>query len=86
MESGCSGITYIKGKLFVTFNGVHPSVKILNHKGKVLQTFKHNDKGQNLFGSPEYITVNSDGDTMYVSDYNQRTVTSLNMDGKVCYI
>ena len=86
MESGCSGITYRKGKLFVTFDRKHPLVKILNNEGKVLQTFKHNDKGQKLFSSPWYITVNRDGDTMYVSDYIQNTVTSLNMDGKVCNI
>ena len=80
MEDGCRGITSHQNKLFVTFTG-KPCVKILNSAGAVLQTIQTNSQGQNLFVTPEYITLSTDGRTFYVSDYNQHTVTSYNVTG-----
>ena len=83
MEDSCHGITSHQNKLFVTFTR-KPSVKILNSAGAVLQTIQTNSQGQNLFVTPQYITVSTDGRTFYVSDFNQHTVTSYNVtDGQI---
>ena len=78
VEDGCRGIASHQNKLFVTFVG-KPCVKILNSAGAVLQTIQTNSQGQNLFVTPEYITLSTDGRTFYVSDWNQHTVTSYNV-------
>ena len=78
MEDGCHGITSHQNKLFVTFIE-KPCVKILNSAGAVLQTIQTNSQGQNLFVSPAYITLSTDGRTFYVSDIDQNTVTSYNV-------
>ena len=84
MEDVCHGITSHQNKLFVTFVGKKPCVKILNSAGAVLQTIQTNSQGQNLFVTPQYITVSTDGRTFYVSDHNQNTVTSYNVtDGQI---
>ena len=82
MEAGCHGITSHQNKLFVTFIGQKPSVKILNSAGEVLHTIRTNSQGQNLFVYPEYITVSTDGRTFYVSDSKQNTVTSYSVTGE----
>ena len=82
MEAGCHGVTSHQNKLFVTFTGQKPSVKILNSAGKVLHTIRTNSQGQNLFVDPEYITVSTDGRTFYVSDSKQNTVTSYSVTGE----
>ena len=82
MEDGCHGVTSHENKLFVTFRGQKPSVKILNNAGKVLHTIRTNSQGQNLFVDPEYITVSTDGRTFYVSDSGQNTVTSYSVTGE----
>ena len=82
MKDGCHGITSHQNKLFVTFTGENPSVKILNSAGKVLHTIRTNSQGQNLFVYPEYITVSTDGRTFYVSDQVQNTVTSYSVTGE----
>ena len=81
VEDGCYGITSHQNKLFVTFIGEKPCVKILNSAGAVLQTIQTNSQGQNLFVAPEYITLGTDGRTFYVSDWDQHTVTSYNVTG-----
>ena len=80
MEDGCRGITSHQNKLFVTFTG-KPCVKILNSAGAVLQTIQTNSQGQNLFVTPQYIALSTDGRTFYVSDFKQHTVTSYNVTG-----
>ena len=82
MEAGCCGITSHQNKLFVTFTGENPSVKILNSAGEVLHTIRTNSQGQNLFVYPQYITVSTDGRTFYVSDSKQNTVTSYSVTGE----
>ena len=84
VEDGCRGITSHQNKLFVTFVGKKPCVKILNSAGAVLQTIQTNSQGQNLFDRPQYITLSTDGRTFYVSDIKQHTVTSYNVtDGQI---
>ena len=82
MEAGCHGITSHQNKLFVTFTGQKPSVKILNSAGEVLHTIRTNSQGQNLFVYPQYITVSTDGQTFYISDQEQHTVTSYSVTGE----
>ena len=82
MEDGCHGITSHQNKLFVTFTGYKPSVKILNSAGEVLHTIRTNSQGQNLYVDPQYITVSTDGRTFYVSDSKQNSVRSYSVTGE----
>ena len=86
MEGGCCGITSHKNKLFVTFTGKKPAVKILNSAGAVCHTIKTDSQGQNLFVDPRYITLSADGQTIYVSDWGQHTVTSYSVTGAQLYV
>ena len=84
VEDVCCGITSHQNKLFVTFVGKKPCVEILNSTGTVLQTIKTNSQGQSLYVTPQYITLSTDGQTIYVSDSDQNTVTSYSMtDGQI---
>ena len=80
IEDGCHGITSHQNNLFVTFTR-KSCVKILNSAGAVLRTIQTNSQGQNLFVNPLYISLSTDGRTIYVSDGDQHTVTSYNVTG-----
>ena len=65
LEDGCYGITSHQSKLFVTFTGMSPSVKILNSRGINLHAIQTNIPGQKLFDKPQYITLSTDGQTIF---------------------
>ena len=82
MKGRCHGITSHQNKLFVTFTGNKPSIKILNNAGAVLHTIQTDSHGKKLFVDPLYITVSTDGRIIYVSDPGQNTVTSYSLTGE----
>ena len=81
MEDDCWRITSHKHKLFVTCTE-KPCVKILNSAGTVLHTIQNNSQGQNLFFQPRGIATSTDGQTIYVSDWEHHTVTSYSLTGE----
>ncbi|XP_060561840.1 uncharacterized protein LOC132721537 [Ruditapes philippinarum] len=72
----CDGISCYQGKHVVSF--VTPAkLQILDMNGTILTTID----GKNIFKSPDYITCNRS--SIYVSDWEMKTVTRLNWQGDV---
>jgi hypothetical protein len=76
----CFGITYSSGNLIVT-DGT--CIKILNMDGKVLRQIKTDSGGRKLFSCCYGIALSKDHNTIYASDYNKDSVTSLTLDGHI---
>ncbi|XP_045177997.2 uncharacterized protein LOC123538096 [Mercenaria mercenaria] len=78
----CCGIACSNNNLIVSYD--RPAkVQILDMSGHVLKTFVKDSKGKPLFSNPLYLAVSPDNTTIYVSDWDRDTVTSLTFDGKV---
>ncbi|XP_060561855.1 uncharacterized protein LOC132721550 [Ruditapes philippinarum] len=72
----CGGISCYQGKLVVSFI-VPAKLQILDMNGTILTTID----GKNIFKDPYYITCNRS--SIYVSDWEMKTVTRLNWQGDV---
>ncbi|XP_053396814.1 uncharacterized protein LOC123551332 [Mercenaria mercenaria] len=76
VDGVCYGISYCQGKLAVSF--VDPAkLQILDISGTILTTVK----GENIFSRPLHVTTNTN--SIYVSDYEKKTITRLNYQGEV---
>ncbi|XP_053385752.1 uncharacterized protein LOC123538994 [Mercenaria mercenaria] len=78
----CCGIACSNNNLIVSYFK-SAQVQILDMSGHVLKTFVNDSKGQRLFSNPRYLAVSPDNTTIYVSDQDRDTVTSMTFDGKV---
>ncbi|XP_060579849.1 uncharacterized protein LOC132736676 [Ruditapes philippinarum] len=76
----CFGITYSSGNLIVSNL---TCIKILNMDGKVLSTIKTDSDGEQLFYHCYGIALSKDHNTIYASDYDKDSVTSLTLDGHI---
>jgi DNA-binding beta-propeller fold protein YncE len=74
-------MVHCKGNIY-GINGIN-MIDILNMTGEIIRTIKTDDKGTDLFGFLEGIALSPDGQTLYVTDRKQHSVTSLTLDGKV---
>ena len=85
----CYGVEVGKGELYVTcHNDTYPGVgeiRVLGLDGKVKRRLGVNQHGQYMFTAPDYITVNSSGEKIFVSDNVRDTVTCMSADGRVIY-
>ncbi|WAR14603.1 hypothetical protein MAR_004708, partial [Mya arenaria] len=87
----CRGITYNKGKFYLTFESPHSKVQILDTKWKVLRTVEFYEDGKNIFDNPWFITVDYENEKILIllSDhleankpfnlYNEMSVSSVDM-------
>ncbi|XP_045204209.2 uncharacterized protein LOC123557065 [Mercenaria mercenaria] len=80
----CNGIAYSQNKLVVVCNYNPAKMLIVDLNGKILQSFCANK----LFTLPFYLTVNTDGTYIYVSDrgYNIKSVKQLDWQGNTVNI
>ena len=87
LDKKCWGVAVGKGELYVTcFNlGYVGEVRVLGLDGKVKRRLGVNQDGSFMFTEPFYITVNSSGEKIFVSDYAKQTVTCMSVDGRVIY-
>ena len=92
LDKMCCGVEVCKGKLYVTCHnntytggGEKGEIRVLDLDGKVKRRLGVNQDGSFMFISPDYITVNSSGEKIFVSDYAKETVTCLSFDGRVIY-
>ena len=94
----CWGVAVGKGELYVTFwndsmyvtchNPFGPEngeIRVLGLDGKVKRRLGVNQDGSFMFDTPRYITVNSSGEKIFVSDHGTYTVTCMSVDGRVIY-
>ncbi|XP_060567922.1 uncharacterized protein LOC132726604 [Ruditapes philippinarum] len=82
INENCFGIAYSQDKLVVSCNFDPGKVLVLDLQGKILQEFS-GDKS--LFCFPLYVTVNTAGTSIYVSDYSYtvNAVKQLDWQGNV---
>ena len=88
----CNGVEVGKGELYVTCHynyytdtGKEGEIRVMGLDGKVKRLLGVNQDGPFMFDCPYYITVNSSGEKIFVSDYCTETVTCLSVDGRVIY-
>jgi hypothetical protein len=80
--TNCLGIVYSSGN-FIVAQGALGCIKILNMDGKVLSTIKTDSDGSQMFSSCYGIALSKDHNTIYVSDLEKESVTSLTLDGHI---
>ena len=90
LDKTCQGVTVGKGELYVTCHrDTYPvtegEIRVLGLNGKVKRRLGVNQDGSFRFTAPCYITVNSSGEKIFVSDYYTDTVTCMSVDGRVIY-
>ena len=79
------GIVYTNNTFICSF--VNPGcVKIIDLGGKILKTITTDIRRQTMFKSPQYIVLSRDQSTLYVSDYGNDSVTSIDLDGNVQHV
>jgi hypothetical protein len=78
----CRGIAYSNDKLVVSCNLNPGKVLVLDLQGKILQSFSGDNR---MFNFPLYVTVNTAGTSIYVSDwvYFVNAVKQLDWQGNV---
>ncbi|XP_060581963.1 uncharacterized protein LOC132738478 [Ruditapes philippinarum] len=78
----CRGIAYSNDKLVVSCNFNPGKVLVLDLQGKILQSFSGDNS---LFCFPRYVTVNTAGTSIYVSDWglSVKAVKQLDWQGNV---
>ena len=88
-DKDCYGVAVGKGELYVTCHyRVGPTmgeIRVLGLDGKVKRRLGVNQDGSFMFTKPYYITVNSSGEKIFVSDWGAHTVTCMSVDGRVIY-
>ena len=89
-DKDCQGVAVGKGELYVTCDNYNPyrgdgEIRVLGLDGKVKRRLGVNQDGSFMFTAPWYITVNSSGEKIFVSDYYKDTVTCMSVDGRVIY-
>ena len=93
LDKTCWGVAVGKGELYVTccninidtYTGENGEIRVLGLDGKVKRRLGVNQDGSFMFKSPQYITVNSSGEKIFVSDWGTHTVTCMSVDGRVIY-
>ena len=88
LDKECWGVKVVKGELYVlcrTDNDEQNEIRVLGLDGKVKRRLGVNQDGSFMFKWPMYITVNSSGEKIFVSDINTDTVTCMSVDGRIIY-
>ena len=89
LDKQCFGVAVGKDELYVTcYHIAYPrdgEIRVLDLDGKVKRRLGVNQDGSFMFEFLFYITVNSSGKKIFVSDYGTHTVTCMSVDGRVIY-
>ena len=87
LDKMCWGVHVTCGKIFTSChnNPGKGEVRILDLDGNLLQQLGVNQDGSFLFRRPSRITVSPSGKMLFVSDYDNNTVTCMTMDNHVIY-
>ena len=87
-DKWCHGVAVGNGELYVTCCnslGAEWEIRVLDLDGKVKRRLGVNQDGSFMFEYPDFITVNSSGEKIFVSDRNTDIVTCMSVDGRVIY-
>ena len=89
-DKKCYGVAVGKGELYVTCSNdnhraMEGEIRVLDLDGKVKRRLGVNKDGSFMFKRPNYITVSSSSEKIFVSDFSAHTVTCMSVDGRVIY-
>ena len=90
LDEMCWGVEVGKDEIYVTCcnnpgdDGVG-EIRVLGLDGEVKRRLGVNQDGSFMFTSPFYITVNSSGEKIFVSDWGTDTITCMSVDDRVIY-
>jgi hypothetical protein len=76
----CFGIAYSQDKLVVSCNFYPGKVLVFDLQGNILQSFSGDNS---LFSYPQYVTGNTAGTSIYVSDWGYPVMAQLDWQGNV---
>lgn len=83
-EEPCFGIHHANGKIMaVTYDGDPPNLKILSLEGEELTYVSVDEDGFTLFSKPIYVSSNSNGSEIYVTDERLGCVVNLTENGEL---
>ena len=92
LDEECWGVAVGKDELYVTCRNIilaDGEIRVLGLDGKLKRRLGVNQDWSFMFTWPYYITVNSSGEKIFVSDcetfYDTHTVTCMSVDGRVIY-
>ncbi|XP_060557099.1 uncharacterized protein LOC132717619 [Ruditapes philippinarum] len=80
----CTNIVYHDNDTFIIsmWANHQGKVQIVDMTGHVLADIENNTKGEKLFKCPNYLTINSDGTMLYVSDWYRNCITAINLENR----
>ena len=90
LASPCYGVEVSGQEIYVSYqyhynyyNGAE--VRVLDKQGNQKRRLGINEDWSRLFSTPFYITVSTAGDKVFVSDWENNTVTCMKVDGSIIY-
>ena len=88
LDKRCLGVDVSRQQICVSCHNVLKSdgeVRVLDRQGILKHQLGIREDGSCLFSWPNYITVSTAGDNIFVSDYETDTVTCMKVDGSIVY-
>ena len=87
LDKKCWGVEVGKEEIYVTCHNDpgDGEIRVFGRDGNVKRRLGVNQDGSFMFISPYYITVNSSGEKIFISDWKTDTVTCMSVDGHVIY-
>ena len=88
LDKACWGVEVVDDYTYITcrkgWSG-EGEVRILDREGNLINRLGVNQDGSYMFARPNYLTVNTGSNRVYVSDHERQTLTCLHFDGTVAY-
>ena len=88
LDKRCLSVEVSRQQIYVSCHSVLKSdgeVRVLDKQGNLEHQLGIREDGSYLFSWPNYITVSTAGDNIFVSDYKTDTVTCMKVDGSIVY-
>ena len=87
LDKMCWGVAVSGDDIYVSCRnyGAEGEVRVLDKRGNLKRRLGVNKDGSFLFTKPDYITVNTAGDKVFVSSLTQHTITCMTVDGSIIY-
>ena len=85
-QRDCRAIAYRRGRIYVTYSGLNPSVKILSKEGIMFKSISATQGKDRIFQNPLYMHVSHDGKLIHISDYTLQRIAAITVKGVVRHV
>ncbi|XP_053376880.1 uncharacterized protein LOC128547758 [Mercenaria mercenaria] len=82
-QKECRAICFIGNKVYVSYSGIKPCIKILSKDGIMFRSIEPCTGKITLFKNPLYMLVTKLGKLIYVSDFSLQRVVKIDQKGKL---